>query len=101
MRLPAAVGAEGRVVPFRATVLDPLAAEASQGDTPTDPRELARPLLIGGALTSAAISIAGAALVAWRRGRPGRQPMVRAARAAHAARPTARSAGSARPARLD
>jgi len=91
MRLPAAVGAEGRVVPFRATAIDPVDPDAEGA---TDPRELARPLLIGGALTSAAISIAGAAIVAWRRGRPGRQPMARAVRAAR----TARSAG---PARLD
>jgi hypothetical protein len=91
MRLPTAVGAEGRVVPFRAAVLDPLARDPASSDGtggPNDPRELARPLLIGGALTSAAISIAGAALVAWRRGRPGRTPMARAARAARAARPT-------------
>jgi hypothetical protein len=45
-----------------------------------------RPLLIGGALTSAALSIAGAALVAWRRTRPARSPMARAVRAAHAER---------------
>ena len=87
MRVPAAVGAEGRVVPFRTPAFDadPLApAEAED----SSPRELARPLLIGGALTSAALSIAGAALVAWRRGRPGRSggPMVRAARAARSAR---------------
>ena len=42
----------------------------------------ARPLLIGGALTSAAISLAGAALVAWRLSRPA-HPMVRAIRAVH------------------
>lgn len=92
MRLPTAVGAEGRVVPFRAAaVVDPLAGDPAARDAtggPNDPRELARPLLIGGALTSAAISIAGAALVAWRLGRPGRTPMARAARAARAARPT-------------
>ena len=48
----------------------------------------ARPLLIGGALTSAALSIAGAAFVAWRLGRPGRAatPMARAARAVRDAR---------------
>ena len=48
----------------------------------------ARPLLIGGALTSAALSIAGAAFVAWRLGRPGRAstPMARAARAIRDAR---------------
>lgn len=48
---------------------------------------LSRPLLIGGALTSAAISLAGAAYVAWRRGRPPRSLMGRAARAAHQGRP--------------
>jgi hypothetical protein len=40
-----------------------------------------RPLLIGGALTSAAISLAGAAYVAWRLNRPSAGPMARAARA--------------------
>ena len=40
--------------------LDPLA------DPADDPRAIRRPLLIGGALTSAAISLAGAAFVAWR-----------------------------------
>jgi hypothetical protein len=88
MRLPAAVGAEGRVVPFRVpgADLDPTALDP---EDEAAARELARPLLIGGALTSAAISIAGAAIVAWRRGRPGRTaaPMVRAARAARASRP--------------
>ena len=42
----------------------------------------ARPLLLGGALTSAAISLAGAVFVAWRLSRPV-DPMVRAIRAAH------------------
>jgi hypothetical protein len=36
----------------------------------------ARPLLIGGALTSAALSIAGAAFVAWRRTRGARSPRI-------------------------
>jgi len=40
-----------------------------------------RPLLIGGALTSAAISLAGAVYVAWRLNRPAAGPMARAARA--------------------
>ncbi|HET9084361.1 MAG TPA: hypothetical protein VFN41_08120, partial [Candidatus Limnocylindrales bacterium] len=39
-----------------------------------------RPVVIGGVLTSAAISIAGAAFVAWRRGRPVGDPMSRAVR---------------------
>jgi hypothetical protein len=38
------------------------------------------PAVIGGVLTSAAISIAGAAYVAWRRGRPPVDPMTRAVR---------------------
>ena len=46
------------------------------------PVPAARPLLIGGALTSAALSLAGA-WMAWRRGRPPMDPMVRAVRAAH------------------
>jgi hypothetical protein len=99
MRLPTAVGAEGRVVPFRSTVPDPADGDPLGLEDPADgtPRELARPLLIGGALTSAAISIAGAAIVAWRRGRPSRSttPMVRAARAARTARLAADAAADA------
>jgi hypothetical protein len=45
-----------------------------------------RPVVIGGVLTSAAISIAGAAYVAWRRGRPPADPMARAIRAVARAR---------------
>jgi hypothetical protein len=41
-----------------------------------------RPAVIGGVLTSAALSLAGAAYVAWRRGRPAADPMARAIRAA-------------------
>ncbi len=46
-----------------------------------------RPLLIGSALTSAAISLAGA-YMAWRRGRPASGPMARAVRAVHPSRST-------------
>ncbi len=46
-----------------------------------------RPLVIGGALTSAALSLAGAAYVAWRRSRQPASPMVRAARAVARTRP--------------
>jgi hypothetical protein len=98
MRVPAAAGAEGRVVPFRGRRTDdPLVAIDDASDRGAAPRDLARPLLIGGAVTSAALSIAGAALVAWRRGRPGRSaaPMARAARAAHTARRTAARATAA------
>jgi hypothetical protein len=90
MQMPAVVGGGGSAIPFVAPIsrvddgFDPLAFD----DPPDDRRELPRPLLIGGALTSAAISLAGAAFVAWRLARPGRSasPMVRAARAARAAR---------------
>jgi hypothetical protein len=61
---------------------DPLADPNDNDDTAAR----SRPLLIGGALTSAALSIAGAAFVAWRRTRPARSPMARAVRAAHAER---------------
>ena len=53
-------------------------------DDDVDPRDL-RPFLIGGALTSAALSLAGAAWVAWRRVHAAPRhvsPMVRAARVA-------------------
>ncbi len=42
---------------------------------------IGRPLLIGGALTSAALSLAGAAYLAWRFKRPPAGPMARAVRA--------------------
>lgn len=51
-----------------------------------------RPVILGGAVASAAISLAGVALVAWRAARPPRLarhasgPMARAARAAHGRR---------------
>lgn len=63
----------------------------------TGTAQVARPLLIGGALTSAALSLAGA-YVAWRRGRPPLDPMVRAVRAAHRRGVAGRFATRARPA---
>jgi hypothetical protein len=122
MRLPAAAGGEGQVVPFRigrgraGGDADGHAADADAADAadaapladgafgPVDGRRPARPLLIGGALTSAALSIAGAAWVAWRLGRPNRSSaMVRAARIARASGASAgrprRRAGRRSPAR--
>ena len=108
MRVPLAAGSDGRLVPFRPgrdtrdparpdaevepmtaprdAALDALVATLEQADPARRDRQ--RPLLIGGALTSAAISIAGAAWVAWRFGRPGRgsTPMARATRAVREAR---------------
>jgi hypothetical protein len=83
MGMPIAAGAEGLLVPMRgragagSTLEDEdLAADSAEGRL-----ALGRPLLIGGALTSAAISIAGAAYVAWRLNRPPASAMARAARA--------------------
>jgi hypothetical protein len=77
MRLATAVGGEGTILPF------PGAVQAPDPDRPM-PR---RPLLVGGAVTSAALSLAGAAFVAWRRTRGApTDPMARAIRLARAAR---------------
>lgn len=95
LRMSVAAGGEAAVIPFAdgrrirdadSVDFDPFALD--EIDEPDDRHERARPLLIGGALTSAAISIAGAAFVAWRRTRPvrGGSPMVRAARAVRHAR---------------
>jgi hypothetical protein len=90
MRLPAAVGGEGEVVSLGVAAgrLDGPDDDLFLGADEFDRRELSRPLIIGGALTSAAISLAGAAWMAWRRTRPlrGGSPMVRAARAVREAR---------------
>ena len=64
--------------------VDPAAEAGWAGEI--DPGRFTRPLIIGGALTSAALSIAGAAIVAWRRSRPPISPMARAVRAAGQAR---------------
>jgi hypothetical protein len=93
LQMPAAAGAEGGVVvpigPRRGTGAPDSDDDAFLFDVDElERRDLNRPLIIGGALTSAAISLAGAAWVAWRRGRPtrGMNPMVRAARAVREAR---------------
>lgn len=116
LRVPVAAG-DGRVVAFRPGTspdLDPglvppdasdvpattalgLPAEPVGSDAEQARRTPTRPLLIGGALTSAALSLAGAAFVAWRLGRPGRAatPMARAARAVRDARLASSIGGSA------
>jgi hypothetical protein len=84
MRLPTAAGAEGSVLPLPVDPLTDL-REDDADDVPAGSGR--RPLLIGGALTSAALSLAGAAYVAWRMNRPAVDPMVRAARAIARTRP--------------
>jgi hypothetical protein len=82
MRAATAAGAEGLVVPL------PEAAGPDDPTTDADPRfVVGRPLIIGGALTSAALSLAGAAYVAWRLNRPADSPLARAARAVARTRP--------------
>ncbi|MBA3876433.1 MAG: hypothetical protein C0498_05765 [Anaerolinea sp.] len=91
MRLPAAAGAEGTVTAFpnRPAILpdgfDPLADPDPDGDADVGEMDVRRPLLIRGAVAASALSLAGAAWVAWRRSRGG-SPMGRAARAGHAMR---------------
>ena len=96
LRVSAAAGGEGSVIPFAR--IETAAAPAPDDFDPLtfgvddagldDRHDHSRPLLIGSALTSAAISLAGAAYVAWRRTRPtrSRSAMARAARAVHDAR---------------
>jgi hypothetical protein len=67
-QLAPAAGAEGSITAIPVTL---------DGEPNDD--EGFRPLLIGGALTSAALSIAGAAYVAWRRTRPSRLGRARTA----------------------
>lgn len=95
MTLAAAAGAERDAAPIglanRAGLPD-LADLDLVGLDPLDPARPEapgglprRPLIIGGTIASAALSIAGAAFVAWRLSRPA-DPMTRAARTAHSRR---------------
>ena len=85
MAMPAAAGAEGIVFPLPSG--DPLDDSTRERAADAPGGSGRRPLLIGGALTSAALSLAGAAYVAWRLNRPAAGPMVRAARAVARTRP--------------
>jgi hypothetical protein len=67
-------GTAGELIPFPPVVVEPNVADGRQ--------LVFRPAVIGGVLTSAAISLAGAAYVAWRRNRPAVDPWARAIRAA-------------------
>lgn len=85
MRLAPAAGGEAMPIPIAGTGSDDDPLDPAL-DEEADLRDL-RPLLIGGAITSAALSLAGAAWVAWRRARPpARSPMARAVRAARQVR---------------
>lgn len=84
LRLAAVAGGDATVIPFPAPLLGDAALGAGGSTAPPPDR---RPLLVGGAVTSAALSLAGAAFLAWRltRGAP-TDPMARAVRLARAAR---------------
>jgi hypothetical protein len=73
----AAAGKLGSVIAFPGERL----ADAASVD-----ERVVRPVVIGGVITSAALSIAGAAYVAWRRNRPPTHAMTRAVRAVARAR---------------
>jgi hypothetical protein len=76
----AAMGRLGSVIAFP--------SDRTNAAPPTAPDDRAvRPVVIGGVLTSAALSIAGAAYVAWRRNRPPAHAMTRAVRAVARSRP--------------
>ncbi len=85
MHLAAAAGAEGLIVPLPSG--DPLMDLFDGNADDVSVGYGRRPLIIGGAITSAALSLAGAAYVAWRLNRPAASPMVRAARAVARTRP--------------
>jgi hypothetical protein len=83
MRAPMAAGAETVVVPLSGRTGRP-PGPGGGGEDPArvqTGRPVATPVVIGGVITSAAISLAGAAFVAWRRGRTPADPMTRALRA--------------------
>jgi hypothetical protein len=91
IRLGTAAGSEGRPITVIGPAsggldLDALAALVNGPDLDRDDPNLVRPLLVGGALTSAALSLAGAIYVAWRLSHPAAVPMARAARAVSRAR---------------
>jgi hypothetical protein len=84
VRLAAAAGGDGSGPDEAGALID---FPVGRGTGPLDLRAgQVRPVVIGGVLTSAAISIAGAAYVAWRRGRPPADSVGRAVRAAARAR---------------
>jgi hypothetical protein len=65
----------------------PVALGERAPDALPDRPVVGRPVVIGGVLTSAALSLAGAAFVAWRRSHPAAAPMSRAVRSVARTRP--------------
>ncbi len=95
MRLPAAAGAEGARFPLVPFPLTPdLEPDPAAFEDEEDGPGVSRPVLIGGAVASAAISLAGAAIVAWRLGRSSGEPMARVGRVLAELRPGPQPPGS-------
>ncbi len=88
MRMPVAAGGEHETALIPFPMPDPYdpseGSDRGPGDAWAD--ALSRPLLVGGAVVASALSLAGAAWVAWHRSRVRVNPMARATRAAHANR---------------
>jgi hypothetical protein len=83
-RLAAVAGriSGGEIVTFPAADVEPpLQPVPLTTPSPADRPFVGRPAVIGGVLTSAVLSLAGAAYVAWRLNRSPLDPMTRAARA--------------------
>ena len=76
----------GQVVPFPASDPGPADRRTLPERLAADRSAVGRAAVIGGVVGSAALSIAGAAFVAWRLSRPSLDPMSRAARAVARAR---------------
>jgi len=84
MRATTATGdAEGLIIPLP----DPAGPDFAPLDAAAGRFMFGRPLIIGGALTSAALSVAGAVYVAWRLNRPAAGPIARATRGVARTRP--------------
>jgi len=92
MRLPGGSDAHRGVeaarpaAPMAITRLEPDPLAAPIDDDGNDDGAVPRPILIGGAVAASALSLAGAAWLAWRR-RSSQAAFGRAARAAHSRRP--------------
>jgi hypothetical protein len=84
MRLPLAAGGERDAAPTPIPVAMPRLAPDPLAALDDEARAASRPYLVGGAVAASALSIAGAAWIAWRR--RSSSPMARAVRAAHQAR---------------
>jgi hypothetical protein len=96
MRLPAAAGAEGMPLPRPIALRDlpdaelQAIAEGRLDPAALDTLPIPRQVLIRGAMASAAVGLAGVAIVAWKVTRPPAAPMVRAVRRVRGLTPGAR-----------